>query len=486
LSTRSRRDDPSARPLRGSQTPRVRSCPPYTDSDGDDAIEFAATLGITLDPWQQDVLRDALGCLPDPARRGGDRWAALEVGLLVPRQSGKNVVIGIRELAGLILFEEQLQVHSAHEFRTAREHFLWLKLLVTNYDDIRKRVRRVRESHGEEGIELLSGQRLNFVARTKVGARGFTGDLIILDEAQELTFPMLGALFPTISARTITDNPQVWYAGTAGDRLSFAWARVRERGHLGEDPRLYFAEWSAPEDADLDDRSAWAQANPGLGIRISEDFIAETERAALSDMEFAKERLGIWPTEATERLIPVELWDGVCHPDVEATKEGSRLAVEVTPDHSSAAIAAWGGGVGELVEHRAGVGWVVARAEELAKKYRSSVVIDGNGPAVYLSEPLEARGVKVQRLPNAEVYAACARMYEAIADGKLMVRAAVSLDDAVALAQKKTVSGDRFVWRRDVGDVTPFFALTLAFGAGERKRVRLAVASTERGGVEIA
>ncbi len=296
-----------------------------------------------LDPWEQDVLRDALGCRPGDV----DRWAAREVVILAPRQNGKGVILEVRELAGLFVFGERLILHSAHEFKTARESFLRISSLIENCDDLRKQVKQIRASHGEEGIELKTGQRLNFVARSSGSGRGFTGDVVILDEAYALTDDMMQAMFPTVSARR---NPQIWYTSTAGDIRSYVLGRLRERGYEGEE-HLYFAEWSAPEGANLDDRSAWEQANPGLGIRISEEAIL-AERRTLSDAGFARERLGIWPTEATERLIPVELWDAVCHPDVEATKEGARLAVEVTPDHSSAAIAAWGGGVGELVRAR--------------------------------------------------------------------------------------------------------------------------------------
>ncbi len=451
------RSQPSA--LRGSRRPRVRSCPPYTYSDGQAAIELAAAAGLVLDPWQQDVLVDALACNPDDA----DRWAALEVGILVPRQNGKGAILEARELAGLYLFRERLITHTAHEFKTAREHFLRVKSLVTNTDDLRKQVRRVRESHGEEGIELLSGARLNFVARSKTSGRGFTGDVIVLDEAQELTDAMMDAMFPTISARTVAGNPQVWYAGSAGDITSYTWARIRERGHLGE-PRLCFFEWSAPDASDLDDVAMWALANPGLDVRISEEFIAETERSAMSDMGFAKERLGIWPTESSERAIPAELWDAVCHAGLEATKERARIGLEVTPDHTMAALAAWGGGVGELVDHRAGIDWIVPRLEELHARYRITVALDGNGPAAFLENTLRERGITVNKLSNAEVYSACARMYTDIADRKVAIRASANLDDAVAAAEKKTVSGDRFVWYRDRADVTPFFALTLAYG----------------------
>ena len=84
----------------------------------------------------------------------------------MPRQNGKGAILEAIELAGLFLFGEQLILHSAHEFKTAQEAFRRVLQLVENTDHLRKRVARVRTSHGEEGIELTTGARLRFVARS--------------------------------------------------------------------------------------------------------------------------------------------------------------------------------------------------------------------------------------------------------------------------------------------------------------------------------
>ena len=55
----------------------------------------------------------------------------------------------------LFLFGAQLVIHTAHEFKTAQEAFRRVLFWVENNDWLRKKVARVRTSHGEEGIELL-------------------------------------------------------------------------------------------------------------------------------------------------------------------------------------------------------------------------------------------------------------------------------------------------------------------------------------------
>jgi hypothetical protein len=127
-----------------------------------------------------------------------------------------------------------------------------------------------------------------------------------------------GALLPTLSARP---NPQVWYTGSAVDQDihedGHVFGRIRERGIKGEDPALLYLEWSAeaedPEslsDALAGDAAVWAQANPGLGIRISHEHI-ERERRSMDPRTFAVERLGVgdWPQEGANSGIDFDSWD---------------------------------------------------------------------------------------------------------------------------------------------------------------------------------
>ena len=247
-------------------------------------MALAARAGLELDPWQRLVLDAGL-------RRRGDRWAAFEVCLIVARQNGKGTVLEALELAALFLFPDvRLILHSAHEFKTAAEAFLRIRALIEDRPEFDRKVSRVRTAAGAEAIELKDGKRLRFVARSSGSGRGFTSDLVILDEAYKLGDQEMAALLPTLSARP---DPQAWYTSTAGGPDSWQLGRVRSRGLTGSDPSLAFLEWSADEDAyDLADPVDWARANPGLGIRIAAEYV-ERERAALGPDAFARERLSI-------------------------------------------------------------------------------------------------------------------------------------------------------------------------------------------------
>ena len=193
----------------GVQTPRISSIPPYRSSAGQEAIDLCSQIGLMLDPWQQFCMHHGLG------ERDDGKWAAFECAVVLPRQNGKDSLFEARELAGLFLFGEELLLHSAHEFKTSQEHFRRVLFWLENTDALRKRVKRVRTSHGEEGVELLTGQRLRFVARSTGSGRGFSGDCVFLNEAFNLPATSVDALMPTMSARK---NPQLWYGSSPGDK----------------------------------------------------------------------------------------------------------------------------------------------------------------------------------------------------------------------------------------------------------------------------
>ena len=153
--------------------------------------------GLVLDPWQQYVLRRGMRVEDD-----SDMWAASRVGLSVPRQNGKSALLVARELAALLLVpEEQLIIHSAHLVGTALEGFRNIKGLFENFDDLGRRVKRIREANGEQGIEMMDGSRLLFRARARGNVRGMSPQLLILDEAQILPDDAWSAMLPSVSAQ---------------------------------------------------------------------------------------------------------------------------------------------------------------------------------------------------------------------------------------------------------------------------------------------
>ena len=127
----------------GSRTPRVSSYPPFPTSAGQDAVDLAASAGLHLYPWQQDVLRLSLGERPDGT------WATPDVGLIVPRQNGKGTVLEARELAGLFLFGESI-LHTSHEFKTSMDHYRRIERLIRQTPDLHRKVAAYPKAPGTE------------------------------------------------------------------------------------------------------------------------------------------------------------------------------------------------------------------------------------------------------------------------------------------------------------------------------------------------
>ncbi|MCX5112203.1 terminase [Streptomyces sp. NBC_00378] len=478
-------DGPSAvapdAPLRGSQMPRITTVPSTRlSSSGQEAVELAALAGLKLDPWQQHVLDMGL------SERADGSWSAFEVAVNVPRQNGKGGVIEARELAGLFLLGEKLILHSAHEFKTSIVAFKRIEQLIMGCPDLRKRVLRVRRTTGEEAVELVTGQVLRFLARSGGSGRGFTGDCNVLDEAMILGDDAMGALMPTMSA---VPNPQIWYLGSAGiGSPSVQLGRLRARAvaavEAGEpDPSLAYFEWSVDphraecaigctDHADADDPRAWAVANPALGIRISSEHVRNERLSMGGGGIFERERLGVgdYPTDGADtwQVIGEDAWRALAA--AESQPEGAvAFAVDATPERSHAAIAAagtWRGGTHvEVIDHRPGMGWVVARAKELHARWKPRAwVVDAGGPAGSLIKELaDELDVEIVSPKAREVAAAAGQFFDAVADQSLSHLDQAPLTTALAGAQKRPL-GDAWAWaRRGVGvDISPLVAVTNA------------------------
>jgi hypothetical protein len=451
------------------QAPAFRARPEAPTSAGLEAVELAASAGLVLDPWQEAFLDDALQETPT------GRWASFASALIVPRQNGKGSVLEARELAGLYLFGERLILHSAHEFKTAQEAFLRILALIQSTPDLDRLVQRVRTSHGEEGIELRSGQRLRFVARSRASGRGFTGDLVILDEAYNLSSEAMSALLPTMSARP---NPQLWYTSSAplDKDESVALRKLCKRGRAqarGEAPvSMTYTEFCVDQHADDADPEVWARANPGCPHRISVEHIAK-EREELDIEGFRRERLGVWDDgeDDGEQEIPAEAWAECLATGVGIVGAPS-LAMDVSIDRAWSTFGAAGRSTldparvaVEVVDAGRGTAWVVPRAQALLKKWGGELSIAKGSPAESLVPELVAAGVPVDLVEPKGQAMTCGQLYDAATGGRLHHRGQGVLDVAVNGAAKRPV-GDAWVWsrKRSSVDITPLVAVTLAAG----------------------
>lgn len=480
--------------------PRVAFYPEAPYTSGPDFTELAASAGLILDPWQAWMLDVGL------AETEQGTWASFQNTVLVGRQNGKDADIEALCLGWLFITGERLIGISAHEYKTAMENFRRVVALITNTDDLRRQVRKIIQTNGEEGIELLDGRRARWMARSKGAGRGFSFDKLVLNEAYALTGPQVDAILPTMSARP---NPQVWMmsspplesgtaeplytarrAAEAGARgvVYLDWGHGRALDDLGpcRNPRCTHRMGEAG--CVLDDKRIWTATNPAYPHRVTEEAILR-ERAAMDPYGFARERIGCWPPDLSEgfTVISKVQWERLTVDDLlgpDAMLTGTPvLAVDVSPRtagpvRASLSLAqkrADGRTHLELIMNGPGYSWLVDLVQAFeGVNGKCMVVVDPGGPAAPVAPLLEEAGITVATMTARDVASAFGMIYDAATGESPDDRTVAHLGQseitlALGGAGKRPI-GDGHAWDRRTAsvDITPLVSITNALW-GQRK-----------------
>jgi hypothetical protein len=450
--------------------PRVRVRPKGADlgSDAEDAIFLASSYGLIPDDWQEDALDDWL-------IRGRRGWLSKTCGIAVSRQNGKNGIIEIRELYGMVVLGEKF-LHTAHEVKTARKAFKRLKYFFgeqvndpnAKFPELNALVVEIRSTNGQEAIVLSNGGSVEFVARSKGSGRGFTVDVLVCDEAQDLTDEELEALLPTISAAPLR-NPQIIFAGTPPNpeknQTGEVFTRVRTDADNGLDPHLAFTDYGVPDGPldkiAFDDLDILRGCNPALVTGRLQLEVCRTERRRMSAAGYARERLGWWGNltgaESTEGVFhgwTIQARPGIAIPSVQAIglavsfdrKWGSIGSAGFTDDGQTYLAA---------VRRDPGTAWLVTEAARIQDAHGCTVAIAESGPGSNLIPQLEEAGVILTIVGTDDSYDAAADLADGIATKTHVHGSYPELDAAVKVTMKRA-SGDRWTLerRRAVDDIS--------------------------------
>ena len=330
--------DPAYSGLGGVQTPRIHSKLNDLPSKGQDMIDLATELGINLMEWQRFV------CLHGHKVRPDGRWAHSELGLIMARQQGKSTLMMLRILTGMFVWGEGLQLASAHRLTTSLETFRQIVGLIETNPRLEKEVKKIRWQHGAEEIELFGNRRF-VVKAANNAARGLSKpETIHLDELRE--YKDEDAWSSMRYSMMAAKNPQVWVYSSAGDQHSVILNKLRERALASattNDPIGWF-EWSAEPDAPIllpsgeINWSAFAQANPSLGITIHPDNL----KAVINDPPdiVRTEVLAQW-VDTINSAIDAQKW-GLCQtePIPLDLEQPTWLGLDLSPDRKFGALVA--------------------------------------------------------------------------------------------------------------------------------------------------
>jgi phage terminase large subunit-like protein len=425
-------------------------------------------MGKPLMPWQQYVAD--VGLEIDEA----GRFCYALVIVTVPRQSGKTT------LFGGVMSQRALVTPRARVWftmQTAKDAVDWLTNehwpLLGPFGNAAS----IRRMAGSEHVRWhASGGLVRPFPPNATGLHSKVSDLVVVDECW--AFDLIRgqqidqAIVPTQATRP---NAQVWKCSTAGDATSLWWLGTVEVGRasaeMGRVNGVAYFEWSAGDELDVTDPSAWPLYHPAYGRTID----ADSMQAALDMLgpdEFARAYGNRW-VSMVARVIPLAAWRAAADVDAPIPTAGHvALGFDVALDRSDAAIVAAyrdSGGLAhvEVADYRPGVAWLPERMTELREKWAPvAVAHDAAGPALDVADVLTRGGAELDGLKGHDYAAACAAFLEALVSGTVRVRPHPALDAAAAAAARRAL-GDAWAWgrRQSATSISALTAATLALWA---------------------
>jgi len=413
--------------LGGVQTPRIHSKLNDLPSKGQEMIDFATELGINLMEWQRFV------CIHGHKIREDGRWAHSELGLIMARQQGKSTLMMLRILTGMFVWGEGLQLASAHRLTTSLETFRQIVGLIETNPKLEKEVKKIRWQHGAEEIELFGNRRF-VVKAANNAARGLSKpETIHLDELRE--YKDEDAWSSMRYSMMAAKNPQVWIYSSAGDQHSVILNKLRERALASattNDPIGWF-EWSAEPDAPIllpsgeMNWSAFAQANPSLGITIHPDNL----KAIINDPPdiVRTEVLAQW-VDTINSAIDAQKW-AMCQIDAIPLdpEQPTWLGLDLSPDRKFGALVAAQRLSGERFYIQLLHTWSndyslndLAVANDIApyvRKYNTQTVAYSKRTSQAVASRLNSAGIQITDMDGAIYAESCDRWLGAINSHRL-------------------------------------------------------------------
>jgi hypothetical protein len=435
--------------LTGVSTPRIHT--PLNDlpSRGGELIDLASSLKIDLMDWQKFALINTHKIKPD------GRWASPINCIVVARQNGKSFLQQIRILGGLFLWDEQLQIGSAHRLSTSLEQFRAMVQIIDGNDDLRKQVKKIRWQHGGEEIETISGNR--FIVRAGgSAARGVSRPSTIhLDELREMTdIESFASLRYTLMAAS---NPLVMAYTNAGDHSSVVLNDFRNRALAriaGADDEIGYFEWSAPTDEISVENARYS--NPAMGITIHPDNI----KSVLNDPAdvVMTEVLCRWVV-AISSAVDATSWGNCVDKTQDLDPEKiTWLAIDLSPDRKHASLVA----AQKLGEENFVVKLLHTWSNELqlddkaiandladyARKYSTEFVLYSRKTSAAVAARLAPAGIAVFDMDGFYPQA-CDEMLSAINSGRLKHRGQSQLtEEMLSAVQLRRGDGGWVIGRR--------------------------------------
>jgi len=448
--------------LRGATKPRIQSIPLKGKSKFDDVVEIAKLLNVSFLPYQEYVLKDMLTVDKK------DMWIRKSSLLLISRQNGKTFLARMLILTHLLKWNTDVLIMSSNR-SMALETFRQVANSLENNDHLKGMVKQIRHANGTESIEMLSGARLDVVAATRDGSRGRSiNGLLYIDEVREISEEGYRAAMPVTRAHA---NSHVLLTSNAGDAFSTVLNQLRERA-LDNPPKSFgFYEYSAPQYCKIDDRAAWAQANPALGYTITEAAIEEA--IATSPIENTRtETLCQW-IDSLSSPWPHGILEETSNSELQIPPGGYTVfGFDVSPSRRNASLVA-----GQILpDGKIGVGilqtWesavsvddlkIAAEIKAWSDQYRPRQICYDKYTTQSIADKLSNAGCMVQDISGQQFYQACGDLLDGLVNHRVVHNGQANLMQQMNnCAAKVNDSAWRIVKRKSAGDVSAPIALAM-------------------------
>jgi phage terminase large subunit-like protein len=371
-------------------------------------------------------------------------------------------------LAHLIKWETNVLIMSSNR-SMALDTFRQVTDILENNDHLKGFVKQIRYANGTESIEMLNGTRLDVVAATRDGSRGRSvNGLLFIDEVREITEEGFRAATPVTRAHP---NSHTLLCSNAGDAFSTVLNDLRERA-ISYPPKSFgFYEYSAPQYCKIEDRNAWAMANPSLGYTITEEAIEEA--IATSPIENTRtETLCQWIDSLSSP------WPhGVLEETSDSTLEMSAGAYtvfgfDVSPSRRNGSLVA-----GQLLpDGRIGIGILETYSSQVAIDelkmaasikgwadiYKPRLVCFDKYATQTIADRLSNSGVMTEDVSGQQFYKACGDLLEGLVNHRVVHNGQVELIQQMNnCAAKVNDAAWRIIKRKSAGDISAPIGLAM-------------------------
>jgi phage terminase large subunit-like protein len=445
----------------GSTEPRIHTPLLNGNTKAQEVADLAEKIGLPLIPWQRWVLNDLLSV--------DDEGVFIKkTGLiLVSRQNGKTHLARMLILAHLFLWNTKNVLGMSSNRNMALDTFRQVAYTIEDNQFLKDQVRQIRLANGQESITLKNGNRYEIAAATRDAPRGKSCGFLYLDELREWSEEAFTAALPTTRA---VPGSMTLMTSNAGDGFSTVLNDLRERSLSYPPQTLGYYEWSAPQHCKIQDRKAWAMANPALGHLITEQTLEESVNT--NSVEATRtEMLCQWIDSAVSPWV---------YGSIEACSDSTLeipvgpttiMAFDIAPTRRSGALV-----MGQMKDGKIAVGlaqlWqsevaidevkMASDINEWAKKYHPHIICYDKYATQSIANRLEQSGWRMQDVSGQAFYQACSDLSDSLANLRLVHSGQADLVQHLNnCAAKTNDAGWRIIRRKSAGDVTAAISLAM-------------------------